>query len=232
MSGTLGSDLMVGGVGDDTLRSSAGDDTIEGGAGFDTYVLYLGRSGPVVTSPGGDVLVIRPAPGGLGTAWGTDVVSGVEKFVLVTSVGQEELTAGEMMARFNYGYAQDPTEGPDQLIGGCGDDDLKGLGGDDTIVASAGNDRLDGGPGTDLLRGGEGRDTFVFHAGEGGYDRVDDFQVGVDRLEVHAASGYPVWAMEAGDGAGGYGTWVVYNWNNEAVFLAGVTGAGVDALLA
>ena len=230
--GTPGNDNTAGGAGDDTIRSSAGDDAIAGGAGSDTYVLNLGRSGPVVTSPGGDVLVIRPGPGGLGTGWGTDVVSGVEKFVLVTSVGREELTAGEMMARFNHGYAQDPTEGADKLIGGYGDDDLKGLGGDDTIVASAGDDRLDGGAGTDLLRGGDGKDTFVFNGSEGGYDRVDDFQLGVDRVEVQTVNNYPVWALEGGDGAGGYGTWLVYGWNNESVFLSGVTGAGVDALLA
>jgi serralysin len=190
IAGTPGNDAMAGGAGDDTLRSSAGDDTVEGGAGSDTYVLNLGRSSPVVTSPGDGVLVIRPAPGGLGTGWGTDVVSGVEKFVLVTSIGREEVPAGEMMARFNYGYAQDPTQGPDKLIGGHGDDDLKGLGGNDTIVASAGDDRLDGGPGTDLLRGGAGADVFVFRsagesgAGAGKRDVVADFVGGTDKIDL------------------------------------------------
>ncbi|MBD0274856.1 MAG: calcium-binding protein, partial [Acetobacteraceae bacterium] len=232
LSGTPGNDLTVGGAGDDTLRSSAGDDTIQGGAGFDTYVLDFGRSGLVVTSPGDGVLVLRPAPGGLGLGYGTDVVSGVEKFVLATPYGDVEVPAGDMMARFNHGYAHGPTEGPDKLVGGFGDDSINGLGGDDAIEGSAGDDRLDGGAGTDALRGGEGKDTFVFNAWEGGYDRVDDFRVGVDRVELHTAYGYPVWAMEGGDGAGGYGTWLVYGWNQDAVFLNGVTGAGVDALLA
>lgn len=232
LAGTAGNDSTIGAAGDDTVRSSAGDDMIDGGAGFDTYVLDIGRSGLVVTSPGGDVLVLRPAPGGLGTGYGTDVVRGVEKFVLASSYGDVEVPAGDMMARFNYGYAQDPTDGADKLLGGFGDDDLRGLGGNDAIHASAGNDRLDGGAGTDALLGGEGRDTFVFRAGEGGHDRVDDFQVGVDRLELHTADGYPVWAMEGGDGAGGQGTWLVYGWNQDAVFLSGVTGAGVDALVA
>ncbi len=49
--GGAGSDAMIAGGGDDIIRSSAGDDLIDGGAGFDTYVLNLGRSGLVVTSP-------------------------------------------------------------------------------------------------------------------------------------------------------------------------------------
>ncbi len=83
-----------------------------------------------------------------------------------------------------------------------------------------------------MLRGGEGADVFVFNAWEGGYDRVDDFQVGVDRIEAHAAAGYQPWAMEGSDGAGGYGTWLVWGWDRDAVFLSGVTGVGVEALLA
>jgi Ca2+-binding RTX toxin-like protein len=232
MASTAGNDDMAGGACDDTLRGSAGDDTIEGGAGSDTYVLNLGRASLVVTSPGDGVLVLRPGPGGLGATWGTDVVSGIENFVLVTPYGDVAVPAGEMMARFNHGYAQDPTEGADKLLGGQGADSVNGLGGDDLIEGGDGDDRLDGGAGTDVLRGGEGRDTFVFNAWEGGYDRVDDFQLGVDRVEVHAAHGYPVWAAEGGDGAGGYGTWLVWGWNSDAVFLNGVAGAGVEALLA
>ena len=232
LAGTAGNDNTAGGAGDDTIRSSAGDDAVEGGAGSDTYVLSLGRSGLVVTSPGDGVFVIKPTPGGLGGGFGTDTVSGVETFLLVTSNGDVAVPAGEMLARFNAGYGHAPTEGNDKLLGGYGADGIDGLGGDDTIEGSAGDDRLDGGPGTDVLRGGDGADVFVFDAWEGGYDRVADFQVGVDRIVANTAYGYQPWAMEGSDGVGGYGTWLVWGWNGDAVFLDNVTGVGVGALLA
>ncbi len=230
--GTAAGDTMFGGTGYDTIRSSAGDDAIEGGAGSDTYIINIGRSGLVVTSAGDGTLVIRPSPGGLGGNFGTDTVSGVESFRVVSSNGTVTLSADELLARYNYGYAHAPTEGNDKLLGGQGADSIDGLGGDDTIEGGAGNDRLDGGAGADVLRGGEGADVFVFNAWEGDNDRVEDFQVGVDRIEVHTTQGYQPWTVEGGDGAGGYGTWLVWGWNNDAVFLAGVTGVGVDALLA
>ena len=230
--GGAGSDAMIAGGGDDIIRSSAGDDMIDGGAGFDTYVLNIGRSGLVVTSPGDGVLVIRPTPGGLGGSFGTDTSTGVESFRIVSATGTMTLSTAEMLAQFNYGYSHAATGGNDKLLGGYGADTINGLGGDDTIEGSAGDDRLDGGAGTDVLRGGEGADVFVFNAWEGDYDRVDDFQVGVDRIEVRTADGYQPWVVEGGDGAGGYGTWLVWGWERDAVFLAGVTGVGAEALLA
>lgn len=232
MAGTAANDSLVGGAGDDTMRSSAGDDLIEGGAGSDTYVLNLGRSGLVVTSPGDGVFVIKPTPGGLGGGFGTDTVSGVENFLVVASGGDLAVPAAEMLARFNAGYSHAPTAGNDKLLGGYGADSIDGLGGNDVIEGSAGDDRLDGGAGTDVLRGGDGADVFVFDAWEGGYDRVADFQVGVDRIAANTAHGYTPWAMEGGDGVGGTGTWLVWGWDGDAVFLDNVTGVGVEALLA
>ena len=102
-----------------------------------------------------------------------------------------------------------------------------------TAASPAGqpSDRLGGGPGADVLRGGAGADVFVFRAGEGADDRVEEFEVGVDRLEFHAAAGYRPWATE-GAVDGRQGTWVRWGWDGDAVFLAGVTGVGLDALLA
>ena len=190
ITGTSGADRQTGGAGDDTIRSSAGDDTIEGGAGFDTYVLSLGRASFVVTSPAEGVLVFHPAPGGPPLNFGTDTVSGVESFRLVGPYNTLTVPSGEMMARFNHGYTRTPTAADDKLIGTSGADSIRGLGGDDTVEGGFGDDRLDGGAGADVLRGGAGRDTFVFRAREGANDRVEDFQVGVDRLELHAASGH------------------------------------------
>lgn len=229
--GTAGADWQAGGAGDDTIRSSAGNDTISGGGGTDTYVLNLGRSSFAVTSPSEGVLVFRPAAGGPMANFGVDTVSGVEKFQIVSSMTTVTVAASEMMARFNFGYSHAPTSGNDKLLGSAGADAINAGGGNDTVEGGYGNDRLAGGAGTDVLRGGDGADVFVFRAGEGNNDRVEDFQVGVDRLEVHSPQGYQAWAEEGADAAGKQGTWV--HWGNgfDAVFLAGVSGAGIDALL-
>lgn len=73
--------------------------------------------------------------------------------------------------------------GNDTLIGGTGDDRLMGDSGDDVLNGGSGRDRLDGGAGNDDLRGGGGRDLFIFREGDG-TDRVLDFELGVDRIDL------------------------------------------------
>jgi len=230
IGGTQGADRQIGGAGDDTIRSGVGDDTVSGGAGADTYVFNLGRATFVVTSPAEGVLVFHPAPGGPPLNFGTDTVSGVETVQLVGPYSTLTVPASEMMARFNQGYSQTATAADDKLIGTSGADTINGLGGDDTVEGGWGDDRLDGGAGGDVLRGGAGGDVFVFHAWEGGNDRIEDFEVGLDRIEAHTAHGYEPWTTEA-TVDGREGTWVRWGWNDDAVFLPGVTGIGVDALL-
>jgi hypothetical protein len=45
-------------------------------------------------------------------------------------------------------------------------------------------DDLSGGDGWDLLTGGGGADSFVFVAGEIGLDKIADFKLGVDSIEL------------------------------------------------
>ena len=66
--------------------------------------------------------------------------------------------------------------GDDLILGGAGDDDLRGGGGEDVIFDGDGADRMWGGAGADL---------FVF-ADDGRPDRVEDFQPGIDRLDLSA----------------------------------------------
>ncbi|MGI9411594.1 MAG: beta strand repeat-containing protein, partial [Hyphomicrobiaceae bacterium] len=73
----------------------------------------------------------------------------------------------------------------DIVLGGAGDDIVRG----DNEAAGNGADIIVGGAGNDLLKGDGnnlvGADTFVFAAGDGN-DIIQDFQVGVDRLDVNA----------------------------------------------
>ncbi|RDI61750.1 hemolysin type calcium-binding protein [Microvirga subterranea] len=104
------------------------------------------------------------------------------------------------------------TGGSNKLIGTADADVIKGLGGNDQIQGQAGNDRLDGGTGNDKINGGAGSDllfgrggrdslsgglnndklygganadTFIFR-GKWGYDRVMDFQDGLDKLDLRS----------------------------------------------
>ena len=83
------------------------------------------------------------------------------------------------------------------IIGGQGGQTLTGTGADDLIVGGSGNDILIAtggdnilvdGPGQDILRGGPGADIFVF-VNDGVPDRVENFQVGIDRLDLSAFPG-------------------------------------------
>lgn len=84
----------------------------------------------------------------------------------------------------------------DVLRGAGGDDILKGYLGNDRLFGGAGNDRVMGGSGADLLSGGrdddslwgnQGADTFRFKGGHG-IDKIKDFEVGVDKIELIGAS--------------------------------------------
>jgi hypothetical protein len=75
------------------------------------------------------------------------------------------------------------TDEDDYIFGGVGLDSLRGNGG---------NDRLAGGAGADTLTGGAGTDTFLFQFRQSTltqYDRITDFAIGVDRLDLLTTTG-------------------------------------------
>jgi len=77
--------------------------------------------------------------------------------------------------------------GDDWLYGGSSTDLLYGGTGNDLLDGGLGADRLNGGAGRDVLRGGAQGDVFVFTPGAG-TDTIVDFQAGLDRIEIRAAS--------------------------------------------
>ncbi len=70
------------------------------------------------------------------------------------------------------------------LFGSFGNDTLDGARGADRLFGGSGSDVLDGGAGNDVLWGGSGSNRFVF---TGGRDVIQDFQDGVDLIEIHTA---------------------------------------------
>ncbi|WP_309737828.1 ExeM/NucH family extracellular endonuclease [Chamaesiphon sp. OTE_20_metabat_361] len=79
----------------------------------------------------------------------------------------------------------------DNLISTSGSDTLFGGAGNDIINGGAGNDFITGGAGVDSLFGGTGADTFVFYGSNEGIDKINDFEVGIDRLSI-SRSGFGV----------------------------------------
>ena len=95
--------------------------------------------------------------------------------------------------------------GNDVLYGGQDNDRLHGGLGNDTLFGWLGNDRLSGGGGVDRMAGGAGADVFIFAtAAEAGslalHDRISDFSVGSDRLDLAA-----IQAGQTFIGAAGFG---------------------------
>ncbi|MCI0756364.1 choice-of-anchor I family protein [Teichococcus vastitatis] len=163
LSGTDAGDLISGNAGDDVIRGLAGDDVLRGGAGDDR----------LQGDEGDDVLI--------GNA-GDDRLRGL--------AGEDELRGGAGDDRLDGGEGRDLLRGgtgDDLLAGGACNDDLRGGAGDDRLLGGAGDDRLAGGAGNNRLQGGAGSDTFVFGTLEPGtLQRIADFTVGEDRLELSA----------------------------------------------
>ncbi len=72
---------------------------------------------------------------------------------------------------------------PSSLVGGLGND---------ILVGGAGNDTLNGAAGIDTLTGGLGADIFIFQFGQStaaALDRVTDFAIGTDKIDLLSQAG-------------------------------------------
>ena len=156
--------IILGSVGNDRLAGTVGDDVLDGHNGADRLLGGAGRD---------DMTGGRGADSLSGQA-GNDLIHG----------GADR----------------------DVLYGGTEADRLFGDGQADYLFGDAGNDRLDGGLGNDVLKGGAGADTLtgglgadLFYFGvaaESGVgwparDRIEDFQKGIDKINLRAIDANP-----------------------------------------
>lgn len=175
LTGGLGNDVFNGGGGNDTLTGDAGNDTLDGGSGIDTLSGGVGTDRYYVDAAGDTV---TEAVNG-----GTDLIYASVDYTLASGQEVEQLRANAGAT----GLTLTGNEFVNAIFGGAGQDFLRGGGGDDRLLGGGEADRLQGGLAMDTLTGGAGEDAFVFSKGSVNRDRVDDFQQGVDTLEIKAA---------------------------------------------
>ena len=176
ITGTSDNDLLVGANMSDEIHGLEGDDTLQGGGGIDTL-------------DGGDGFDIA------------DYSDTSEGWLINLDINAASIIGGNGVLETLYnlegvigGSGNDKVYGNDSynvLEGGLGQDSLAGFDGDDT---------LDGGAGQDKLTGGLGADIFVFSdvshsiddngANNNLYDRITDFEVGVDKIDLTAIDAY------------------------------------------
>lgn len=189
--GEAGNDTISADLGDDWIHGSAGDDAITGGDGIDTL---WGDSGNDKLS--GDAGADYVYGGD-----GTDFVSGGDgNDQLRGEAGNDQVIGG-----VGDDYADGGIGDDSWVSGGEGNDTVLGGAGNDVVSGDAGNDRLDGGVGNDTLWGGTGNDTllagggndvlsggadsdkFVFVATKLGSSVINDFQHGIDKIDITGA---------------------------------------------
>ena len=170
LKGKGGNDAFYGGDGNDTIRGDAGDDIMYGGAGSDILIALSGLD-QLFGGDDGDFLYGGQDNDILHGDAGDDVVKGNRgNDILNGESGIDDLRGGG---------------GNGTLDGGADNDYLYGENGMDTLFGGAGNDTLSGG-----LGGGVGdgyTDTYVYKStasGGGGFDRVKDFENGIDVLDL------------------------------------------------
>lgn len=160
LAGNQAANQLEGGAGNDWLDGRDGADWLVGGAGADTLV---GGSGPdtfVVDGPA-DRVVEDPARTG-------DVDT-----LLVETTQAVALPAGvEILRLGDAGRIGLGNGAANLLVGNSAANRLEGGGGRDVLEGRGGND---------TLVGGTGADSFVLRHGDG-FDRIEDFTPGQDRL--------------------------------------------------
>ncbi len=226
ISGNGGDDQIWGGFGDDAMHGDAGDDLLIGNTGRDRLwgddgedTLIAGEEDDILDGGAGNDRLFGNEnndliSGGAGNDWiwgglGDDMVHGDE---------DDDVIYGNRGYDTLFGDA-----GADTLIGGIANDVLRGGDGADRLFGNEQSDYLDGGTGDDLLWGGIGRDVFAFTDGFGN-DRIEDFTVRWDRIDLSGVTEITDWAdLTASHLAIGSSGNVVITAGADSVELSGIT---------
>jgi Ca2+-binding RTX toxin-like protein len=175
-----GQDKLYGDKGNDKLYGEDDNDELYGAAGNDKLYAGIGQD-KAYGDVGNDRIY--------GDADNDTLYGGKGNDKLYGGIGQDTLFGDDGNDRI-YGDADNDVlqgyGGNDRLFGGIGQDVLFGSWGKDKLKGEDDNDRLDGGFDADVLTGGGGANQFVFSTklGKGNIDKITDFKVGFDSIEL------------------------------------------------
>ena len=222
-----------GGLGNDTVRSAdLGRFVISEVETLDTYYGYLNATAKQVASiqfftadlAAEDMQISISLRGAGGKIDFTTGISGQNS----VEIRDSGITSAINVTGSVNGDTLSGSAFNDTLKGGDGGDSLFGSDGRDSLDGGAANDRLNGGLGNDTMTGGTGADSFVFDSQIGptpNIDRIVDFAVGVDTIEIHQEFYFPgltpgeLEATQFAVGAAtGAGPQIVYNATTGALF--------------
>jgi serralysin len=229
-----GADRLVGNAGNDTLSGEEGDDILKAKDG-DMNELYGGAGNDkLIGSDSGDDLL----SGGTGSDTiigldGTDLLQGGEENdYLYGGRGDDTVQGGSgddlLRGNLNDDLLQGG-DGSDRLFGGGQNDNLQGNAGRDYLLGENGDDTLDGGEGDDNLTGGAGADVFIYGAENYGYDRILDFEVSVDRIDLSTSSISDIDALYAAADDMEFGLRISFEGDGNRLFLRDITEAELGA---
>jgi T1SS-143 domain-containing protein len=171
VTGSKGSDVIIGGAEDNVLKGGAGNDIIDGRGGTDK--LYgedgddrlIGGAGNDVLDGGTNTTVgftvpVTPTSDGaaaiLASVHGGDTADYSGSSVnIIANLGDAANWPVTIGAHQATGEGTDTLNGIESVAGGSGDDVIFGDGSANILVGGAGSDNIFGGAGNDLLYGGD-----------------------------------------------------------------------------
>ncbi len=215
--GGFGNDVMHGDAGDDLLIGNAGADRLWGDDGLDTVIAGLGND-VLEGGAGADRLFGNENDDFISGGSGNDWIWGGIGFDTIHGDGDDDVIYGDRGYDALFG-----DDGTDTLIGGVGNDVLHGGTGSDRLFGNQQADYLEGGAGDDRLWGGLGRDVFAFADGFGN-DRIEDFTLRWDRIDLSGVTEITDWAdLSASHLTLGASGNVVISAGADSIELVGVT---------
>ena len=180
LEGGIGNDRLQGGAGDDVLSGGSGNDAILDGDGEDTVDAGSGND-TVFSGEGADVL-----NGGTGVDTVTYASRQLTPFTPAFLIDLDPL--GEADIDVPAGTVrEDLLTGFENVTGSAGDDIILGSSGVNLIKGGDGDDLIYSRNGLDVVFGGLGNDRFHFGGTNEGNDKIKDFSVGNDDIQIVSA---------------------------------------------